>query len=113
MSTKPKTTRRAAARKATARKPTAAKKPSTSAQSKPSRKPAAELGPAASKQSQLITLLQSASGATIEQMMSTTGWQAHSVRGTISGVLRKRLGLTVQSATTDGGGRVYRIVSAS
>ncbi|MFM9917552.1 MAG: DUF3489 domain-containing protein, partial [Rhizobacter sp.] len=46
-----------------------------------------------SKQARLISLLNAAPGATLEQMMSLTGWQAHTVRGTISGVLRKRLGL--------------------
>jgi hypothetical protein len=62
-----------------------------------------------SKQAQLIQQLHA--GATIEQMMTLTGWQAHTVRGTISGVLRKRLGLNVMcEACTAGGSRVYRIV---
>ena len=70
---------------------------------------------AASKQARLIALLRGSSGATLEQMMTLTGWQAHTVRGAISGVLRKRLGLNVvcDSASESGAGsRCYRIVSA-
>jgi hypothetical protein len=70
---------------------------------------------AASKQARLISLLRSASGATLEQMMALTGWQAHTVRGAISGVLRKRLGLNVVCDSTSesgAGSRCYRIVSA-
>jgi hypothetical protein len=45
-------------------------------------------------------------------MMEITGWQAHTVRGMISGSLRKRLGLDVQ-AQVEEGVRVYRIVGGS
>lgn len=65
-----------------------------------------------SKQARLIDLLRAAPGGTIDQMMKLTGWQAHTVRGTISGVLRKRLGLNVACATDAAGARVYRIVEA-
>ncbi len=54
------------------------------------------------KQSQLIALLKSPNGATVQDLMKATGWQAHSIRGVISGVIRKRLGLTVISQKTDG-----------
>lgn len=58
-------------------------------------------------------MLNASSGATLEQMMSLTGWQAHTVRGTISGVLRKRLNLNVV-CTPDpaGGARIYRVAAA-
>ena len=65
--------------------------------------------PRSTKQSQLITLLRSASGGTLEQMTKLTGWQAHTVRAVISATLRKRLGLDVQSATNGDGPRIYRI----
>ena len=65
-----------------------------------------------SKQARLIAMLHTAPGATIDQMMALTGWQAHTVRGTISGALRKKLRLNVTCAqTTDSGARLYRIVS--
>ena len=63
-----------------------------------------------SKQARLIAMLQRAPGATIDQMMALTGWQAHTVRGTISGVLRKKLGLNVNcQPSKDAGPRLYRI----
>jgi hypothetical protein len=43
--------------------------------------------------------------------MSATGWQAHSVRGFISGVLGKRMGLTVESAKCEDGKRTYSVAS--
>lgn len=64
------------------------------------------------KQSQLITLLRSAAGASMEQMMALTGWQSHTVRGILSGSLRKRLGLDVQCQRVDGV-HLYRIVEAA
>ncbi len=61
------------------------------------------------KQAILIEMLRRPNGATIEQMTAKTGWQAHSVRGAISGTLKKKLGLAVTSEKVDGRGRVYRI----
>jgi hypothetical protein len=65
-----------------------------------------------SKQAQLIALLSVSSGASMAQLTTLTGWQPHTVRGTISGALRKRLGLNVQCGAEDGV-RVYRIVETS
>ncbi len=64
------------------------------------------------KQAILIELLKRPKGATIGQMTTKTGWQAHSVRGAISGTLKKKLGLTVTSETIKDRGRVYRIAGA-
>lgn len=64
------------------------------------------------KQAALIDLLQRSEGATISDIQTATGWQAHSVRGAISGTLKKKLGLTVSSETDETRGRVYRIVKA-
>lgn len=61
------------------------------------------------KQSLLIGLLKRKTGATIDEIAQATGWQAHSVRGAISGVIKKKLGLTVTSDNFEGRGRVYRI----
>ena len=57
----------------------------------------------------LIALMRRPEGAEIEEMMAATGWQAHSVRGFISGSLKKSLGLEVTSEKVEAGGRVYRI----
>ena len=61
-----------------------------------------------SKQTKVIGMLRMPAGATIESMMSVTGWQQHSVRGFLAGVVRKKLGLDLASETTENG-RVYRI----
>ena len=62
------------------------------------------------KQALLIDLLKRKKGATIEEIVEATGWQLHSVRGAISGALKKKLGLTVTSDPVEKRGRVYRIV---
>jgi len=66
-----------------------------------------------SKQALVIGLLQRPEGATIAQIMQATGWQQHTVRGTLAGTLKKRLGLTITSIKEAGGQRVYRIESAT
>ncbi len=65
------------------------------------------------KQALLIDLLKRKKGATIEEIVEATGWQAHSVRGAISGALKKKLGLAVTSEKVQARGRVYRIVERS
>ena len=63
-----------------------------------------------SKQSRIIAMLQSPSGTTIAAMTRATGWQQHSVRGFLAGVVRKRLKLKLGSEKADGN-RVYRIAA--
>ena len=63
-----------------------------------------------SKQARLIALLSRSSGADMDELMSATGWQAHSVRGVLSGVIRKKLGLKVISVK-DGNTHSYRIAA--
>ncbi|MFN3578788.1 MAG: DUF3489 domain-containing protein [Tabrizicola sp.] len=62
-----------------------------------------------SKQAQVIAMLRRTEGATVRQIMETTGWQAHTVRGTLAGALKKKLGLTIVSEKVPGGERVYRL----
>lgn len=57
----------------------------------------------------LTDLLRRKGGATINEASKATGWLPHSVRGAISGALKKRLQLAVLSESIDGRGRVYRI----
>lgn len=66
---------------------------------------------ATSKAEQLLKKLGSAKGVTIPQMMEATGWQAHSVRGFLSGVVRKKLGHGLVSEVGKDGLRRYRIVA--
>jgi hypothetical protein len=62
------------------------------------------------KQARIVTLLRQPDGADIAQMMKATDWQAHSVRGFISGALKKKLGLGIVSEKSEDRGRIYRIV---
>jgi Protein of unknown function (DUF3489) len=72
----------------------------------------AEALKAGSKQSRVIALLSSPKGATIAAIMQVTGWQRHSVRGFLAGVIRRRLKLNLISQKVDGD-RVYRIADGS
>ena len=73
----------------------------TARNGRPSRKPKTKLA-------QLEAMLRRPDGATIEQISKSLVWQAHSVRGAMSGALKKKQGLTITTEKTDAG-RVYRI----
>ena len=68
---------------------------------------------AGTKQALLISLLQAPEGTTMEAMMAATSWKPHTLRGTMSGALSKKLGLIVTSAKEGDGARVYRINTGS
>ena len=57
-------------------------------------------------------MLRAEGGTTIAEIAAATGWQAHTVRGAMSGALKKKLGLELTSAKDDARGRVYRLPSA-
>ncbi|MBG1252187.1 DUF3489 domain-containing protein [Burkholderia pseudomallei] len=61
-----------------------------------------------SKQAMVIAMLRRPEGATIVQICEATGWQSHTVRGTLAGALKKKLGLNITSDKHDGD-RIYRI----
>lgn len=61
------------------------------------------------KHDNILTLLSRREGATIPEMMETTGWQQHSVRGFLAGTVKKKLGLTLVSSKTSRELRRYRI----
>ena len=83
-------------------RPVAAKRPSVG------RKPAARKQRGGNKTIRVIALLRRPQGATLQAIMKATGWQTHSVRGFISGQLKKKLGLKVRSVKREGK-RVYSI----
>lgn len=66
--------------------------------------------PAKSKKQILIDMLQSENGATKKQMMEATGWKDHTVRGMMSGALKKGLNLNIKTTKNKDGDLVYRIV---
>ncbi len=99
---------------------------STKSQKRKSRKPAkkepavmssmapeAKLPRIGTKLAALVDLLRRDDGVTIAEIMTATGWQAHSVRGAISGAVKKKLGLEVASEVDNTRGRVYCISDVS
>jgi hypothetical protein len=64
---------------------------------------------AGTKQAQIIAMLHRPEGATIAEMVQATSWQSHTVRGSISGALKKKLGLPITAEKVEGRGMVYRI----
>ena len=62
-----------------------------------------------SKTNQVLELLRQPGGVTAKELMKATGWQAHSVRGFLSGAVKKKMGLRVISAKLADGTRTYRI----
>src|SRR5579872_263362 len=63
-----------------------------------------------SKKAKVLALLGRKEGATLAQIMKATGWQAHSVRGFLSGILRKKMGLTIESQKQKDGDCTYKVV---
>jgi hypothetical protein len=89
------------------------------AKAAPAERPAPRTG---TKQALMIEMLRRAEGATVEQIAAATGWQHHTIRGAISGALKKKLGLTVEATRTrevgpnktgaKGSSTVYRIIGS-
>ncbi len=93
-------------------KPRVAPKPSLTAKAKKVAVPTSAASPKPrenTKQAKVIALLRRPSGATIEVLAKATGWQRHTVRGAISGALKKKLGLKITSEKAKGGERVYHM----
>jgi len=62
-----------------------------------------------SKVGKVLDLLKRPDGATLAELVKATGWQAHSVRGFLSGTVGKKLGLAVTSAKVEDGERTYSV----
>ena len=62
-----------------------------------------------SKTSKVLDLLKRAHGVTLKELMKATGWQPHSVRGFLSGAIRKKMGMRVTSTKGEGGERTYSV----
>jgi len=92
-----------------------AKGRNVAAKAKGSRKKAtsskeAATGRPGGKKAKILALVEKPDGATLKDLMAATGWQAHSVRGYISGILGKKMGLKVDSVKREDGERTYRVV---
>lgn len=83
-----------------------ARGPKPAARAKAGKRPAEA---PATKAARVLEALHRSSGATLPDLITMTGWQAHSVRGFLSGTVKKRLGHELTSEGT-GAGRVYKIV---
>ncbi|WP_192359690.1 DUF3489 domain-containing protein [Mesorhizobium mediterraneum] len=65
--------------------------------------------PAETKTEMVLKKLRLAKGTTLEGLIEATGWQAHSVRGFLSGTVKKKLGLSLLSEVGKDGVRRYRL----
>jgi hypothetical protein len=94
-----------------AERPTATTERSTPVESGSEAAPAARSGKTrtGTKQALLVEMLRRPEGATIDEIVATTSWQPHTVRGAFAGALKKRLGLSIVSEKVEGRGRVFRI----
>ena len=88
-------------------KATPAKKAHTGAPSAHSPKKKATVARQGSKTAKVLDLLKRSGGASLKELRKATGWQAHSVRGFLSGVLGKKMGLAVRSTKAEDGERRY------
>jgi len=62
-----------------------------------------------SKTAKVLDLLKRHEGASMKELLKSTGWQPHSLRGFLSGTIRKKMGMAVTSTKTEDGERTYAI----
>src|SRR5713226_3217365 len=84
---------------------TKAAKPAKPAKAAKSAKPARD----GSKKAQVLEMMRRKGGATLAEIMQSTDWQAHTVRGFVSAALGKKMGITVVSTKSDSGERTYTV----
>jgi Protein of unknown function (DUF3489) len=114
MTTSPERPKKAAVASAT--KPRVAKRGAQAAplKAKRARKAARVKNPSpashgGNKTARILDLLKRAGGVSLKELMEETGWQPHSVRGFLSGVIGKKMGTPVESFKSDEGERCYRM----
>jgi len=102
----------------TAPKPPRSKRPAhaTRAAGKSAKQPKGPSKPPAvprrgTKTAKILALLRRPAGASLPELRKATGWQPHSVRGFLSGAVKKKMGLHIDSVARDDGERVYRVAS--
>jgi uncharacterized protein DUF3489 len=88
------------------KKATAAKKAPTARIKAQPAKPGARSG---SKTAKILEMLSRPGGASAKELLKATGWQAHSLRGFLSGTVGKKMGLALASTKGEDGGRVYAL----
>lgn len=93
--------------RSTTRKPTKKAQPARKVRPSDSKSTKRASANPSSKTGAILAALQRDEGASINELMAIAGWQAHSVRGFLSGTVRKKMGLTLSSAQAEGGRR-YR-----
>ena len=79
--------------------------------SSPRSKPTQGSVRAGTKAAKVLSLLRRPGGASLQELCKATGWQAHSVRGFLSGGLKKKLGYALSSIRRKTGERVYLVKS--
>jgi hypothetical protein len=84
-------------------------KKASAAKKAPKGRKAAEVAREGSKTARILDLLKRPGGVTAKELMKTTGWQPHSVRGFLSGTVGKKMGLTVTSTKGEDGQRSYSV----
>jgi hypothetical protein len=98
-------------RKATVRAQARHVAPKKERASKAAIPPIPRTGREGSKTTKILELLRRDGGATLADLMQATEWQAHSVRGFLSGTLRKKMKLNVQLEKSESGDKSYSILS--
>jgi len=105
----PVTPKKVSRKKATTAKPKANTRAKGAKKASTKKATAAGLPREFSKKAIVIDILKSKGGATMAEIQKATGWQAHSIRGFVSGTLNKKMGLKVERTTNDAKESVYRI----
>jgi len=109
-STKPKTSKRTPKRAVQTKRASGSKsKAKTSSKTKERQDQSKPVVRKETKQALLIEMLHRPNGSTLAELVKAIGWQAHSIRGAMSGALKKKLRLRIESQKVEGRGRIYHI----